>query len=238
MSLGVPLSALAKQFLRISGVENPTDAQVEKETQLLYSKYEQHGKDWLALAPKTLFVIASGNDGQDNDALPTFPANVEAENKISVGASQGFTSLATFSNYGEKTVDIVAPGVAELSSVPHLNGKEMLPMSGTSMAAPYIAGVASKLKDINKNLTAVNMKNILMSTVDKKDWLKSKVVSEGVVNPARAYKAAELSLTLSVDIAIQLASTIIPDVTEESMSFLSNQSISPEIKKSAGQFIF
>jgi len=238
MSLGVPLELLATQFLKIGGNDNPTAEEIQNETQVLFAKYEKHGKEWMAISPKTLFVIASGNSGTDNDLLPTFPSNVDAVNKITVGASHGFSRLASFSNIGHKTVDLVAPGVAEMSSVPHLNGKKMMAMSGTSMAAPFVAGVAASLKEVNKKLTPSKIKKILMGTVDKKDWLKGKVISEGVINPERAKEAAMLTTSVQIADAIKIANKTIPDMPVKASNEASFTNIPQVYKDAVKEFVF
>ncbi|MBL7543327.1 MAG: S8 family serine peptidase [Bdellovibrionaceae bacterium] len=213
-SIGVNLQMLATLALTIKGVKNPTPEQIMQETKRLFAQYELIGQKWLKSASKTLFVIAAGNDGTDNDKSPVFPSNVAAENRISVAASQGVSSLAKFSNYGLNSVDVAAPGVAIKSSVPSLDNKLVLPMSGTSMAAPYVTGVAAHMKDINPQLTPPQLRQILMGTVDKKDWLKEKVASGGVVNAERAYAAAEKSKVMTVALAIEGSMTSIPDQKE------------------------
>lgn len=210
-SLGVSLQMIARASLGIQGVKEPTEAQLATETKRIFAQYEPVGRKWMQSAPQTLFVVASGNDGTDNDMLPAFPANLRMNNSITVAATFGFSELASFSNVGLTTVDIAAPGVAISSSVPSLDNKKLLPMSGTSMAAPYIAGVAAKIKDFNPSLTPVQIKQILMGTVDKKEWLKMKVVSSGVVNSERAYMASQKSKTMSVNEAIQQSRGAIPD---------------------------
>lgn len=202
-SLGVSLQTIARASLGLQGIKEPTEAQIAAETQKIYRQYEPIGQKWIGSSPNTLFVIASGNDGTNNDQLPAFPANVKMPNSISVAATQDFSQLAEFSNVGLKSVDIAAPGVAIRSSVPSLNNQVTLPMSGTSMAAPYVAGVAAQVKDLNTKLTPAQIKKILMETVDKKDWLKSKVVSGGVVNSKRAYQAAMDSKSMPLAAAIE-----------------------------------
>lgn len=213
-SMGVSMQTIANLGLVARGIKKPTPEQIAAETMRLYTQYEPLGKKWLQSASKTLFVVASGNDGADNDKMPTFPGNVEVDNSISVGASQGVNSLAKFSNYGATSVDIAAPGVAIVSSVPSLDNKKVLPMSGTSMAAPYVAGVAARMKDINPKLTPAQMKQILMGTVDKKDWLKGKVVSAGVVNQDRAYAASENSKSMTLASAMEASIKDVPDQIE------------------------
>lgn len=194
----------------------PYNAKLSAEVQRMYAQYEPQGKKWLASAPKTLFVIAAGNDGSDNDKRPTFPANIQVDNSITVAASNSVISLASFSNYGITTVHVAAPGVAIKSSVPSLDNKMVLPMSGTSMAAPYVTGVAAKMKDLNPQLTPAQLKEILMGTVDKKDWLKAKVISGGVVNAERAYMASEKSKSMTVAAAIAASIEGVTDQKEVS----------------------
>lgn len=210
-SLGVSLQVIAKAALALQGVKEPTAEQLANETKRIYAQYEPIGKKWMLSSPKTLFVVASGNDGSDNDKLPAFPANLRIDNSITVAATQGFSKLADFSNVGLTTVDIAAPGVAIPSSVPSLDNKRLLPMSGTSMAAPYIAGVAARVKDMNPQLNPSQVKQILMGTVDKKEWLRNKVISAGVVNAQRAYVASEKSKTMSLQQAIAQSRQMIPD---------------------------
>ena len=108
--------------------------------------------------------------------------------------------MASFSNYGEETVDIAAPGVSIYSTVP---GNEYLSVSGTSQAAPLVTRVASMIKDSNSELTPKQIKKILMQTVTKKSFLKGKIASGGVVNQKRAVYAAELSNVMGLDLAIK-----------------------------------
>lgn len=168
-------------------------------------------KGMVDASPNTLFVFAAGNDGSDNDTVPTSPTNIKAANTISVAATLKNKSLAVFSNYGSKMVEVAAPGVGILSSYP---GDEMGLMSGTSQAAPYVTGVAGEIKNQNPKLTPAQMKQILMGTVDGKSWLVGKVTSGGVVNPARAFEAAKLSQTLSVENAIAQAKVNVKDMAD------------------------
>jgi subtilisin family serine protease len=120
----------------------------------------------------------------------------------------GGFSLARFSNFGIKNVDVAAPGVAIVSAVP---GNEYLSVSGTSQAAPYVSNIAAKIKETNTALAPSEIKKILMMTVDLKDFLKGKVVSAGIVNSKRAVYAAELSKTMALVKAIQTARVDIAD---------------------------
>jgi subtilisin family serine protease len=72
--------------------------------------------------PSTLYVVAAGNDGVNNDTSPHTPCNPattpDAANKICVAATDSSDTLASFSNFGAVNVDLAAPGVSILSTVP------------------------------------------------------------------------------------------------------------------------
>lgn len=130
-----------------------------------------------------LFVAASGNDGRNNDTRVILPAGYEGDNIISVAASTIFDSLAGFSNYGIKTVDIAAPGSNTYSTV---LGSGYTYMSGTSMAAPVVAGAAGLLKSFHPDWTGEQLKAQLLRTSDPISSLKSKILSGGRLNVGRA----------------------------------------------------
>lgn len=203
----------AKEIVRALYILNnfgtePTEEQLKEFTVYFLNCLVTHSKGMVDASPNTLFVFAAGNDGTSNDEFPVSPANIEANNAISVAATFDNNSLAVFSNFGKDTVDVAAPGVAIESSVP---GDKYLEVSGTSQAAPYVTNVASRIKDTNPGLFPMQIKKILMGTVDKKDFLKGKIRTSGVVNPARAVRAAELSRSMPVNLAISRARREVED---------------------------
>jgi thermitase len=80
--------------------------------------YSQAMADVIARHPQTLFVVAAGNAGSDNDATADYPCGYPAANLICVAATDNQDGLASFSNYGATSVDLGAPGVSILSTVP------------------------------------------------------------------------------------------------------------------------
>ena len=82
--------------------------------------------------------------------------------------------------------------------------------SGTSMAAPFVTRIAGMIKDLNSKLSPLQIKRILMETVDKKSFLTNKVKSGGIVNEIRALKATELSLKFDLNRAIAEANAEFP----------------------------
>ncbi len=196
------ISAVIGMLYKTISKKEATPDQLKSYTDYFFSIAVVETQYFLKAAPNTLFVFAAGNDGSDNDVKPTTPTNVVAENKISVAATLGEQSLANFSNYGVKNVEVAAPGVGIVSTSP---GSKYIPVSGTSQAAPYVAGVAGAVKDLNPRLDFRGIKKIVLGTVDVKSWLKGKVSTSGIVNGERAKRAAELSRTMTVEQAIAQA---------------------------------
>lgn len=182
--------------------KSPSEEDSNKAASMFISALVREGRKFVAAAPDTLFVFAAGNDGMSNDLYGTSPANIKADNVISVGATYKNEFFAPFSNYGTKMVDIAAPGMLIPSAIP---GNDYLQVSGTSQAAPFVANVAAKIKEANPKLKPGEIKKILMGTVDPKGFLTTKVATGGIVNSNRAVVAAQMSVMMSVGEAISRA---------------------------------
>lgn len=133
-----------------------------------------------------LLIHAAGNDANDADAEPSYPSRFyqdgkEAKNWLEVGASAwGSNSdfVGSFSNYGKKVVSVFAPGVEIYSTVP---GSKYKNESGTSMASPATAGVAALVMSYFPELSAAQVKDILMKSSRKFDNLKVQKPGGGTV---------------------------------------------------------
>lgn len=137
-----------------------------------------------------LFVAAAGNDGSSNDARPHYPSNYDLPNVISVAALDRNDTLASFSNYGTKTVHIAAPGKDILSTWLNRNYRSS---SGTSMATPYVSGIAALVVANEPNITMEKLRERLLSTADKLDSLKGKVATGGRICAANAIAGKTLN---------------------------------------------
>lgn len=193
---------------------------VEDYFRVLYEK----GKKTVESHPDILFVFSAGNSGINNDEFHHYPSRIKAPNAVSVAAMNG-EYLATFSNFGQKNVDIGAPGVAILSIVPKVyaqDGNDIFsPASGTSMAAPYVANLAAQIMNTNPKLKPADVKKIILETSDSKEYLRTRLISGGVVNNKRAMRAALFSHELTIDQAIALGKSDLANI-EDRISLGSN----------------
>ena len=130
-----------------------------------------------------LFVAAAGNNGTDNDRRPHYPSNYDLPNVISVAALDRADQLASFSNFGVKTVHIAAPGKDILST--WLND-DYRGASGTSMATPHVSGVAALILSKSPNLSVAKLREKLLGSVDKLPHLQGRTASGGRLNAAKA----------------------------------------------------
>ncbi|MDF2558015.1 MAG: in like serine protease [Bacillales bacterium] len=130
-------------------------------------------------ASSTVFVAAAGNESTNNDSTPSYPANYQLSNKITVASIRPDGLISYFSNYGISTVDVAAPGSSILSTIPN---SQYGYADGTSMAAPHVSGVAALVKSKNFNMIPSEIKNAITSSVTKISGLSTYVKYGGIVN--------------------------------------------------------
>jgi subtilisin family serine protease/subtilisin-like proprotein convertase family protein len=143
-----------------------------------------------ARAHGMILVTAAGNDASNNDTTPVYPASFTQNNVIAVAATDQKNQLATFSNYGARSVDVAAPGVNLLSTV---NGGDYGYKSGTSMATPVVAGVLALVWSEHPNWNYLQVIGQVEATVTKVSALRGKVATGGIVNAASAVGSVSAS---------------------------------------------
>lgn len=141
-----------------------------------------------------VIVTAAGNSNTNNDTSPIYPSNFNTPNNIGVLATTDYDSKASFSNYGATSVSVAAPGVSILSSVPGSNCSApgcFRMMSGTSMAAPFVAGLAALIVREAPQLSAYQIRSIVLGSIDTVTTLAGRVSTSGRVNAYRAIVDAQ-----------------------------------------------
>jgi subtilisin family serine protease len=145
-----------------------------------------------------LFVAAAGNSASNNDATASFPSNYSTlqgtstttaasyEGVIAVAALTSAGGLASYSNYGAKTVDIGAPGSNIVSTLP---GGTYGSLSGTSMAAPHVTGLVALYAAAYPNASAAAIRTAILSTARPTASLANRTVTGGRLDVAAAVNA-------------------------------------------------
>ena len=138
-----------------------------------------------------LFVVAAGNENTFNDLFPIYPSNYVSPNLISVAASGGGGTKAFFSNWGEATVNVTAPGEYILSTTPKntYNFNQ-----GTSMAAPHVSGAAALVCALSPNITMQRLRSVMMYSGYAAPWQFNNVFP---ISTGRAIDASRALQTVS-----------------------------------------
>jgi subtilisin family serine protease len=132
-----------------------------------------------------LFVSAAGNSAADLDDSHFYPSSYALENIISVASVDKGAKLLKSSNFGERTVTIAAEGSEIVSTFPKgIFGK----LSGTSQAAAFVSGLASRILSNSKTeVDFLSLKRLLIADAQVRTDLNDKVLAQGVINKLRTH---------------------------------------------------
>jgi len=146
-----------------------------------------------------LFIAAAGNAGRNTDTNPAYPASSDLDLIISVAATNRNDGLASFSNYGETSVDLGAPGVNIMATWPD-NAYNAI--SGTSMATPVVSGMAVLVYAQFPDLSPSAMKHRLMYSGDVITALDGKTVSGRRVNAFNSLEDDQIKPSAVTDLIV------------------------------------
>ena len=155
-----------------------------------------------------LFVCSAGNKAVNNDETNYILVNPDLDNVITVGAINSSGNVAYFSNYGAETVSIFAPGQSIISTYPlDLASSGYYSLSGTSMAAPFVTGVAalafSKALEISPDMPiddlASYVKTSIIESATDHAALADKCVAGGYLNAPSSIKNTSINKTVMSD---------------------------------------
>lgn len=135
-----------------------------------------------------LFIVAAGNSTNNNDRSPSYPSSYKLDNVLSVAAVDKYGKIASFSNYGSKSVHVGAPGVKIYSSYPKSTYKYL---NGTSMACPYASGVAALILSKWSYLAPKEVYELMRKTLTPLSSLKSKTFWGGIINAGNALTVSD-----------------------------------------------
>jgi subtilisin family serine protease len=137
-------------------------------------------------AQNILFVAAAGNSGANIDSTPSYPAAYDSASIISVAAIDKNGALASWSNYGATRVDIGAPGVGIVSTLPVAKKGVVVSgygsYSGTSMATPHVTGAAALYASAHPGATAAEIKTAILTAAIPTPSLAGKTSTGGRLN--------------------------------------------------------
>lgn len=175
------------------------------------SEFSQALKDAIDASPAVV-VCSAGNGGSDvigddNDITPQYPSSFTSSNIIAVASITDTNARSEFSNWGLTSVDLAAPGSQIGSTYP---GNQYVYLSGTSMAAPHVSGIAGLLMARDPSLSNLQVINRILTTTDPVPDFAGKTVTGGRVN---AFRALSVSPTPTPTISPTVTPTTSPTVT-------------------------
>lgn len=198
-----------------------------------------------------LFVVASGNESSNIDQVPVYPASYDLDNIISVANLQFDGTLHSSSNYGSKSVDIAAPGTYIYSTI---SNDSYTYMTGTSMAAPMVTGVAALVYSYYNGISTSGVKEIILKSASALSSLTGKVLTGGMVDAyaalnqtvearmletqSKQIETINLNIsqkTLKIGKVYQLKTTVEPSDATGTITFQSDNKKVASVTKNTGK---
>jgi subtilisin family serine protease len=146
-----------------------------------------------AYSNRAFIATAAGNNGKNNDTVAMYPANYDVPSNVSVAATTDYDYMASFSNYGSRLVHLASPGVMILSTLPN---NRTGTMSGTSMATPFVSGMAALAMREAPFLTGYQIKNIMLAKATSVANLLGKVATASRINSYDLIAAAKMDASV------------------------------------------
>jgi subtilisin family serine protease len=152
---------------------------------------------WYARADGIIVAAAAGNTARDTDVTPFYPADIQLDNIVSVGASTRLDGAWSLSNHGMRSVHLFAPGAAIYSTA---SGSDTAyaTRDGTSMATAYVSGALALMRSQEPTATIWNLRSWLFAAVDYGAAFSGKCATGGRLNLRKALDRPTLAATPGV----------------------------------------
>jgi alpha-tubulin suppressor-like RCC1 family protein/subtilisin family serine protease len=181
-----------------------------------------------------LFVCATGNSSVNIDSNPVYPAAFDCNNIITVASVNQYGSLSSFSNYGESSVDVAAPG-EEIQST--LTGGTYGKKNGTSGATAFVSGEAALLLSNSTSMSAIELIGRIVRCSDHLSSLSGKVNGSAKINCLNASNdiGSDNVIQVSDDVSVQNNSQMTQDV--DGFSLFNTPTLEGQFIRIAGGYL-